>query len=182
MGPAMRKFTLTAHVISSVGWLGAVVAFLAVSVTGLTSTDSQVVRSAYVTMELIGWFVIVPMSLASLVTGLIQSLGSAWGLFRHYWVIFKLLIATLATAILFLHMQPIGELAQVAARTTLLPGELRELRVQLIADAAAAVFVLIVATGLSIYKPRGLTPYGWRKQLEEKRSAGATSLQARPRA
>jgi hypothetical protein len=169
MGPAMRKFTLTAHVISSVGWLGAVVAFLAVSVAGLRSTDPQVIRSSYITMELIGWFVIVPMSLASLATGLVQSLGSAWGLFRHYWVIFKLLIATLATAILFLHMQPIGEVAKVAAATNLSPGDLRDLRVQLIADAAAAVLVLIVATGLSVYKPRGLTAYGWRKQREEKR-------------
>lgn len=171
MRPAMRRLMLTAHVISSVGWLGAVAAFLAVSITGLMSTDSQMVRSAYITMELIGWFVIVPMSLASLVTGLIQSLGSAWGLFRHYWVIFKLLIATLATAILFLHMQPISEVAQVAAATTLSAGDMRQLRIQLVADAAAAVLVLIVATGLSIYKPRGLTPYGWRKQRDEKTKA-----------
>ena len=171
MGPAMRKLTLTAHVISSVGWLGAVVAFLAVSISGLMSTDSQMVRSAYITMELIGWFVIVPMSVASLITGLIQSLGSAWGLFRHYWVIFKLLIAALATGILFLHMQPISEVAQVASASTLSPGDMRQLRIQLAADAAAAVLVLIVATALSIYKPRGLTPYGWRKQRDEKRRA-----------
>ena len=167
----MRKLTLTAHVISSVGWLGAVVAFLAVSITGLMSKDSQMVRSAYITMELIGWFVIVPMSLASVVTGLIQSLGSAWGLFRHYWVVVKLLIAALATGILFLHMQPISEVAQAAATTTLSPGEMRQLRIQLAADAGAAVLVLIVATALSIYKPRGLTPYGWRKQRDEKRRA-----------
>jgi hypothetical protein len=170
MGPAMRKFTLTAHVTCSVGWLGAVVAFLAVSVAGLRSTDPQVIRSSYVTLELIGWFVIVPMSLASLATGLVQSLGSAWGLFRHYWVIFKLLITIVATGLLLLHMQPTSDVADVAAKTGLSPTDLRGLRIQLIGDAAAAVLVLVIATVLSVYKPRGLTPYGWRKEREQRLS------------
>lgn len=33
---------------------------------------------------------------------------------------------------------------------------------QLIADAVAALLVLLAATILSIYKPRGVTPYGQR--------------------
>ena len=41
-------------------------------------------RGAYLAMDLIGWFVIVPLSLASLLTGLVQALGTTWGLFRHY--------------------------------------------------------------------------------------------------
>ena len=106
MTPAMRKFVLTAHIISSVGWLGAVAAFLALSIAGLTSSDSQRVRAAYLAMDMTGWLVIVPLSFATLVTGLINSLGSAWGLFRHYWVLFKLLIAAVATALLLLHMEP----------------------------------------------------------------------------
>jgi hypothetical protein len=36
MTPRLRKFALTAHVTSSVGWLGAVAAFLALAVAGLT--------------------------------------------------------------------------------------------------------------------------------------------------
>lgn len=80
----MRKFTLTAHVISSVGWLGAAVAFQAVSFTGLTSADSQVC-SLGLHRHGAHWVVRNrAQESASLVTGLIQSLGSAWGLFRHY--------------------------------------------------------------------------------------------------
>jgi DMSO/TMAO reductase YedYZ heme-binding membrane subunit len=74
---------LTAHVVSSVGWLGGVAVFLALSVAGVTSEDPQVVRAAYIAMESIGWLVLVPLSLASLLTGLVQSLGTKWGLFRH---------------------------------------------------------------------------------------------------
>ncbi len=160
----LRKFALTAHVASSVGWLGAVGGFLALAVAGVTSQDAQMVRGTYLAMELTGWFVIVPLSLASLPTGLVLSLGTEWGLFRHYWVLAKLLITVLATILLLVHMQPIGHLARVVAETTLASGELAGLRVQLVADAGAALVALLAATVLSIYKPRGMTPYGQRKQ------------------
>src|SRR5262245_23907885 len=105
MKPNVRKFALTAHVISSVGWLGAVAAFLALAVAGLTNQDAQMVRAAYLAMELITWFIIVPSALASLLTGLVVSLGSALGLFRHYWVVAKLLITIIATILLLMHTQ-----------------------------------------------------------------------------
>ena len=56
-------------------------------------------------MELTGWYVIVPLCLASLVTGLVMSLGTRWGLFRHYWVLAKLLITIVAMLILFAYMK-----------------------------------------------------------------------------
>jgi hypothetical protein len=166
MGPSLRKFALTAHVTSSVGWLGAVGGFLVLAIAGLTSPDAQMVRAAYLAMELIGWFIIVPLSLASLLTGLVQAVGSTWGLLRHWWVLIKLVLTILATIVLLVHMQPIGHLADVVAEATLAGGELRGLRIQLIADAGAAVIILLVATTLSVYKPRGMTQYGWRKQRE----------------
>ena len=79
MTPRLRKFALTAHVTSSVGWLGAVAAFLALAVAGLTSQNAQMVRAAYLAMELTAWFVIVPLSLASPLTGILQSLWVANG-------------------------------------------------------------------------------------------------------
>src|SRR5437763_7261258 len=90
MTPGLRKFALTAHITFSVGWLGAVAAYLAVAIAGLVSRDAQMLRSGFSTMELTGWFVIVPLSFAALLTGLVQSLGTEWGLFRFYWVVVKL--------------------------------------------------------------------------------------------
>jgi hypothetical protein len=168
MTPGLRKLALTAHVTCSVGWLGAVATFLAVAITGLTSWNGQTVRAAYLAMELTGWCVIVPLCFASLLTGIVQSLGTRWGLLRHYWVVAKLLIAILATVVLLVHMQPIGDVARVAAERSLAAGDLRAVRIQLVADAGAALLVLVVATALSVYKPRGLTPYGWRKQREQR--------------
>lgn len=118
MTPPLHKLALTAHVTSSVGWLGAVAGFLALAIAGLTSQDAQVVQAVYLAMELITWFVIVPLAFASLLTGLIQSLGTTWGLFRHHWVLAKFLITILATVLLLVHTQPIGLLAAVAKETT----------------------------------------------------------------
>ncbi|MPY41602.1 hypothetical protein FNH04_17270 [Streptomyces phyllanthi] len=166
MNPRLRKLTLTAHVTSSVGWLGAVAVFVVLAVVGLNGQDPQDVRGAYLAMELIGWYALVPLSFASLLTGLVQALGSAWGLFRHYWVACKLLINVVATVLLLVHMQVIGHVAGVAAQRTLADGDLVGMRVQLLADAGAALLVLIVAVALSVYKPKGLTRYGWRRQHE----------------
>jgi hypothetical protein len=46
MTPALRRFTFTTHVTSSVGWVGAVMAFLALAVIGFTSNDEAKVRGA----------------------------------------------------------------------------------------------------------------------------------------
>jgi hypothetical protein len=166
MTPALRKFALTAHVTSSVGFLGAVAGFLALAVAGLASRDVQMVRAAYLAMELTAWFVIVPLSVASLLTGLIQSLGTPWGLFRHYWVLVKLLLTVLTTIVLLLQTQPISYMARAAAERTLSSGDLRGLRTSLPTHAAAGLLILLVTTTLSVYKPRGMTRYGWRKQHE----------------
>ncbi|HSC40407.1 MAG TPA: hypothetical protein VLD19_21130 [Chitinophagaceae bacterium] len=164
--PFLRKFMLTTHITFSIGWLGAVAGFLAIAITGLTSHNPQVVRSAYLVMELVGWFVIVPCSLAALLTGVVESLGTPWGLFRYYWVSVKFFLTIAAAVILLVHMQPISRIANIALTTTLPDIELRNLRIQLVFDAAAALLVLLVLTTISVYKPWGRTTYGLRKERE----------------
>jgi hypothetical protein len=115
MTPAVRKVALTAHVVASVGWLGAVAAFLALAVVGLTSQDAATVRGVYLVMEPAAWFVLVPLAVASLLTGLLQSLVTTWGLFRHYWVVFKLVINLVASTVLLVYMETFTYMAAVAA-------------------------------------------------------------------
>jgi hypothetical protein len=88
-------------------------------------------------------------------------------LFRHYWIVVKLLLAIFATIVLLLHMQPTSRLAAVAAETAVSNADLGGLQIQLAADAGAALLVLLVATTLAVYKPRGMTPYGARQQHEQ---------------
>jgi hypothetical protein len=164
MTPRLRKLTLTAHVTSSVGWLGAVVAYLALAITGLTHPDAQLVRAAYLAMELIGWFVIVPFSLTALLTGLVQSLGTEWGLFRHYWILVKFLLSIGATLVLLVHMRRVSQMSGIAAGMTLSGADFGMLRLQLAVHAGGGLLVLLAATALSVFKPWGRTRYGQHPQ------------------
>jgi hypothetical protein len=121
------------------------------------------VRAAYLSMEPIAWYVIVPLVLASLVTGLVQSLGTQWGLFRHYWIVAKLLLNLLVIAVLLLQLELIGYLADVAAEPTFSSADLQGLRASPVIHAAGGLVVLLVPVVLSLYKPHGMTRYGWRK-------------------
>ena len=164
MTPRLRKMALTAHVTSSVGWIGSVVCFLALAITGLTSHDLERIRSAYLSMELIARFVIVPLCFTSLVTGIVQSLGTKWGLFRHYWILIKFIITILSTIALLVHLQPISLMADVAKITN---ADLR-VQIQLVVAPSAALVALLTTTVLAVYKPRGLTTYGLRKQYQQR--------------
>jgi hypothetical protein len=158
-----RKVFLTAHVTSSVGWLGSVVAFLALA--GVSSDEADVVRAAYLAMNVLGQFVIVPLGLAAMATGLVQSLGTHWGLFRHYWVVVKFVLTVGATLLLLLHQfTAVAGAAKRAAEASAggMP-EVGGLGPQLVFDAALAIVVLLLNATLSVFKPWGRTPYGQRK-------------------
>lgn len=166
MTPRLRKFALTAHLTFSVGWIGGVAAYLALVVAAWTSRDAQTVRASWIGMELIGWYVLVPLAVASLLTGLVMALGTRWGLFRHYWVLFTVLLTVFATVVLVAHMRSVSVLAGGAAEADTasrvgLRGELLH--------AGGGLLVLLVIAGLNVYKPRGLTPYG-RRKLQEQRT------------
>ena len=167
MNPRLRKFALTAHVAFSVGWIGAAAAFFALSIAGMTSQSAEVVRSAYLSMNLISLYIIVPLSLAALATGLIQSLGTPWGLFRHYWVVIKFFLTVLSVVVLVLHQYTAVAAAAriVSGADGVLPStKLSSIEFVLVRASGLGMLVLLVATTLSVYKPWGLTQYGRRKQ------------------
>jgi hypothetical protein len=163
LSPRMRDLALTAHVLASLGWFGSVLVFLVLAIAGLTSSGANA-TACYVATELATSWVIVPLCLAALATGIVQSLGTKWGLFRHYWVLIKLVLTSLATILLVIHTRPIHELADMVRTMPLSPDDHRGMRAQLVFDASAALAVLIVTTVLAVYKPRGMTRYGRRKE------------------
>lgn len=166
LSPGLRKFALSTHITVSVGWLGAVVAYVALDVTAATSQDAQTLRAAYLSMELIASWTIVPLALAALFTGLAVSLGTTWGLFRHYWVLISFLLTVFAVVVLLVETRTISYFAGVAADPAKSGDDLRGLGNSLL-HSVGGLAVLLVITGLNVYKPRGLTRYGWRKQQEE---------------
>jgi hypothetical protein len=168
MNPRLNKLTLTSHITFSVGWFGAVVVFLIFAIIGLNTHNEQQMRSAYLAMEMSAWFVIVPFALASLITGIIQAIGTKWGLLKHYWIAVKLFLTTFSTIILILHLKPIIYLARLANDNSISAIKQSGLQIQLIADAGAAILVLLAAITISIYKPWGKINISLFKKNTEK--------------
>jgi hypothetical protein len=167
MPPQVRRFMLTVHVTASVGWLGAIAAYIALNVPALTSTDSQTVRAAYLMMEPVALYGIVPLAVTSLITGIVQALGTPWGLFRHYWVVISLVLTAFATLVLIEHVWDIRALAAMASDPTT---DLRTRGGDLF-HSVGGLIVLLIPLWLNMYKPRGLTRYGWRRQQRAKPAA-----------
>ena len=168
MTPRLRKFALAVHIALAVGWIGAVAGYIALDVAAATGQEAQTLRACYLAMEVIAWYVIVPLALASLLSGLIMSVGTKWGLLRHYWVLISLLLTIFATVVLLVETQTISYFADRAADPTTSDDDLRALGSTLVHSVGGAV-VLFVILVLNVYKPRGMTRYGWRKQQEQRK-------------
>ncbi|MEH1127359.1 DUF2269 domain-containing protein [Micromonospora sp. CPCC 206061] len=164
MPPPVRRLALTVHVTTSVGWLGAVSVFVVLGVVGMVSQDTDVVRAAYLIMEPTAWYALVPLAFASLASGLVQSLGTTWGLVRHYWVIFKLVINIGAVVVLLMYTQTLAGLADAATTPAFTPEALGPQRASPTIHAVVALLLLVLATILAIYKPRGTTRFARRRQ------------------
>jgi hypothetical protein len=175
MPPALRRAVLSVHVICSVGWIGAAVAYLALGIAAELSKQPGTVRAAWIAMELTGWYVILPAAGLAVLTGLVISLGTQWGLLRHYWVLFALVLSTLSLVVLVLHMPTVTSMADQArtiddTSAATLGGD--------ILHPALGLVVLIVVAVLNIYKPRGLTAYGHRQQARQKLKLAAGTSRA----
>ena len=161
LGPTFRKALLAVHLACSCGWIGMVVGYLALSAAASMSTDPQTVAAAWIAMELTGWFALAPLAAGSLVTGVWLALVTRWGLFRYYWVVFALAMTTVATLVLLLHLPSVARTAAVARGYP--ESDVSQLGSDLVHPALGLVLLLGILV-LNVFKPRGLTRYGWRAQ------------------
>lgn len=175
--PLLRKGVLAVHVTVSVGWIGAVAAYLALDLAAATSTDPTTLRASYLGMGAIAGSVIVPLAVAALLTGLLVSLGTKWGLLRHWWTVVSLGLTLFATAVLLIETSTITAYAVVAADPATTDTQLRAMGSTLVHSVGGAVVLLVVLV-LNVYKPQGMTRYGWRRQQAEHRAAERSALDA----
>lgn len=155
-----RKLGLVLHITTSVGWLGAAAAVVALAVAGLARNGEPAAQAAGLAIEVATRWAVWPLAVAALLSGLVQGWISPWGLLRHWWVVFKLVLGLLALVILYLHMRGFGPAAAHPAAEHGLraaPGLASSLL-----HAAGGIVVLLVNVVLSVYKPRGTTPWARR--------------------
>ncbi len=177
MRPGIRKLVLAVHLVLSLGWIGAILAYVAADAVA-TSDDAVVAAAGWMVMATIGWNVLVPLAVGSLLSGIAIAMGTPWGLLRHYWVVFSLVLTVFAAAVLVAHMPSVSATAQALASGASHAPDARHAGAATgggsrgdLLHAVGGLGVLLVVAVLNVYKPRGLTPYGWRRQHE--RGAGA---------
>lgn len=167
--PRIRKFMLTTHITSSLAWFGALGVFFVHAVAGLMSQDEQIVRAMTIAMSFTAWFVILPLCIVSLITGIVQALGTVWGLFRHYWVFFKLLLTVIATLVLLLKLGPLSVLPEMVNEKVFSSMEFAGLQTSMVIHAAGGLMILLAATVLAVYKPSGKIRF-WVPSKDNKQS------------
>ncbi len=167
MGRRLRKVVLTVHVISSVGWIGAVCAYLSLVVAALTSESDDTVRAAFVAMELV-YFALIPLAASALATGVAQALGTHWGLLRHYWILAKFLLTVVAFGVMVNHLGQVSSHADHVrhAPASDLPAGAATHE---LGHAGVGVLILLLVAILGLYKPGGLTRYG-RRRMDQLRA------------
>lgn len=165
LGPQQRRALLAVHLATSIGWVGAAVAYIAVAVRVARTRDPDVVRAGWLAMEVVGWWAVVPLALGAWSTGVAIALLSRWGLIRHYWVSISLFGTTVLVAVLVMHMPDVSRRADVAARASTV--ELAAVGSDLV-HSVIGLLILLGVLALNVYKPRGLTKYGWRRARDER--------------
>ncbi|MQA10499.1 MAG: hypothetical protein GEU98_18470 [Pseudonocardiaceae bacterium] len=148
-----RQFVVLLHVILSVGWLGVAASALVLSIVAFFETRVPVLRAVY---EFHGMLIAVltrPIGIGAVVTGIILSLGTKWGLVRHYWVLTKFVLSIGAILLSAMVQTELIEVGLAYANT---PGsaELASAQSGILLVAIFHVVALGLSTGLSVYKPR----------------------------
>lgn len=145
------KIALTAHVLASVGWFGVAVVVAFCGLAAAATDDPTLAHALYRTMEAVPWLSI-PVGLVAAATGGVLSIGTIYGLIRHWWVVAKIAIAA---AVITTDAVLVGRVAHNAAVSG-------DPATPLYGSTIAHLVVLAVATVLSVFKPRGRTPWGRR--------------------
>jgi hypothetical protein len=172
MSPRARRIWLTLHVGFSVGWLGVALTMTALAVIGWAADSHAMRHGAYEVLHVIDLAVAIPSMALSIATGLVVSLGTKWGLVRHWWVLTKFAISV---SIPLLAGTVESALADELARRTVDPtGQPAGTGIALVACLGGFTVALWTATILSVAKPWGRTRWG-RQALDAKSGSMRTT-------
>lgn len=163
----VRRTLLVVHVAVSVSWLGLSLGLLALGITAYTTADTSLTEAAYRAMRVFADWLLLPVAAVTLTSGLVLSLGTPWGLARHYWVWTKFWLTLATAAATVFALRP--EIAHAAA--TGVPDS------SLVAAPLVSTGAYLFMTAISVLKPWGLTRRG--RRLREARAGRAGAEPAR---
>ncbi|MFC7305981.1 DUF2269 domain-containing protein [Streptomyces monticola] len=161
-----RRATLVVHVVAAAGWLGLTLGLLALAITAITTESPAMTEAAVRSMHVFADWLVLPLALLTLLSGLVLSLGTPWGLARHRWVYTKFWLTLATTAASTFALRPgVADAAETVASGAPL-ADPNDLVMGPIVSLSAYLFMTVI----SVLKPWGLTKRG-RKHRATARKA-----------
>lgn len=172
----VRRATLVVHVSAAAGWLGLSLGLLGLGITAMTTASPVVIEASYRSMKVFGDWLVLPAALLTLLSGLVLSLGTPWGLARHRWVYTKFWLTLITTVLSTFSLRPgINTAAAEAAAGHVAVSS------DLVIAPSVSLSAYLFMTALSVLKPWGLTRHG-RRLRAAARQASAPVAPAPPTA
>lgn len=172
----VRRAALVVHVIASAGWLGLTLGLLALAVTAATTGSAVTVEASVRAMKLFADWLLLPVAFLTLVSGLVLSLGTQWGLARHRWVYVKFWLTLATTTATAFALRPgLGSTVDAVAGGEPLP-DATGLMMGPVVSLSAYVFMTVI----SILKPWGPTRRGRRLRAGSARPRSGRTEPSRP--
>ncbi|MZD04252.1 DUF2269 domain-containing protein [Streptomyces sp. SID5785] len=164
-----RRALLVVHVAASASWLGVTLGLLALAVTATTTGSGPAVEASARAMKLFADWLVIPLALLTLLSGLLLSLGTPWGLARHRWVYVKFWLTLATTAASIFALRPgVNE-----AVTTLASGHGLDRPTDLLAGPIVSLTSYVFMIAISVLKPWGLTRRGRKHRVEARKAVDA---------
>ncbi len=166
--PGLRKLVLLLHIMSAGIWLGLDVAMAVAIFTGLNTDDRQLAAALFQALETITVLPLLTTGVVCLITGLFLGWGSKYGVVRYWWVLIKLILNLILTALVLLSLrggvQEVGAFGALLAEDPTATADLQNIIYPPIVSPTA----LTIAMLLAVFKPWGRL----RRSTDRKRRAG----------
>jgi hypothetical protein len=159
-----RQWLLFAHVVISLGWMGAGAANVVLAVTAGMTSSSETRRACYQLINRLDFALVIPLAFGTLASGVVISLATKWGLFRYWWVLVKLV---LTLAMILFSTFGVGVWVEVSMAATASVSEASPVASTLVVGAAANIVSFLFMTWASIAKP-------WPRRPGRRRRASST--------
>jgi hypothetical protein len=139
-----RRLLLTVHLVFAVGLIGAALVQIGLGVAGMRGAAPETI---YPAAHLVDAWIVGPLAVVALVTGVVQAILTQRGLFRYWWVTIKLTITAVAAVVAIFVLEPRLADAAVAAQAGAVFTTGDRLPLAVAPSAAAAL--------LGVYQPGG---------------------------
>lgn len=143
---------LVAHIVAAVGLFGTDLVLVALGVSGVAGADP---RTVYPAAYLVETWLVAPLAVITLATGVLQATRGGWGLVRYWWTAIKLATTAAFTVLVVAVIVP--RLATAATAATAGQAFTTAARLPLAVVPAVAVAAVVLNVGLAVYKPAART-------------------------